>query len=487
MRRISSSTLARCSAVIMPVRAAHDEPRSPEVIREILNKAEKEQMDRELAVDSRNVVFSSGASADNRPRVAAAEAFDLAAAALPRPPNFCYMNVSLDFSAMIDAPEVIWFNLCRSNDTTPSTVKPQSLHMIGGAVSQQRLGGGYIQVILGHIPDLQVDPFTFDAIPEKEELHGASKPPPAACIAMLDANLSVQYERVLSGHLNTLSERLGPGCPVVGGLYPPMQPSAGGGSSDEERGLSDSVFFINDRVYTGSAAAVILRSRMLKATSFSVVPSISLGTAIVDDVEEENGVFTIKSLGGVPATEAIKNVYLSDDLKDSPSKVFLGIADGDVQVPISFIGNPEKGVIQCAPPAGLRLQRGDTINFLVDNAELDGEAAAGLLIAEEKVLSPISVEKDITVAREARRSIIASNTAALHFSYPGLNVAARPDLPIINLGTSSVIFAPPILQRCVGRTCPSSGFFSPGQVATIGNKTGIFARSSTYCFLRGLS
>lgn len=460
-----------------------EEPCTPEGIRELIRRGEKEQLDREKAVDSRKVIFTSAASADHRPRIAAAEAFDVAAAALPRPPNFCYATVSLDYEGMVDAPEVVWFNLCRANGVSPSSAKRDSLHMMGGMVSNQRLGGGYIQVVLGSIPDLEVDSFTFDTVPSEKEIHVANRPPPALCFAMIDTSLCLQYEQVLSSHLNTLGDALGKNCPLVGGLYPPVESEKKG--SEDPKKLGDSIFFVNDRVYKGSAAAVILRSKILRAEAFSVVPSISLGSAVVDKVTGKNGAFCIAALNGMPATEAIRRVYEMEEICDKPCKVFLGLKKGNVFFPVSFTGNPERGEIHCISPSDLTLKNGDAVELLVDDAELDTETSASLLISLEKKLSPVHVEKDINIAREARRNIIASSTAAFHFSQGGLNAIAKPDMPVLSLGNTGTLYSPSVLQRCVGRTCPNSGFFSPGQVGCVEGVTSIFARSSTYCFLEG--
>ncbi|GET89921.1 hypothetical protein, conserved [Leishmania tarentolae] len=459
------------------------EPCSPEAIRDLLQRAEKEQEKRELAVDQRKVVFTAASSGDHRPRVAAAEAFDVAAAGLPGPPNFCYMNVSVDYTGMVDAPEVVWFNMCKANGFTPSVVKAGSVHMLGGVVCHQRLGGGYIQVILGCIPDLETVSFTFDAVPGKEEIAAAGGPPPALAFAMLDTGLALQYEQVLSTRLSSLSRSLGKDCPLVGGLYPPVGSVTGG--KDENCKLEDSLFFINDRVYRGSAAAVVLRSKLLKAHAVSVVPSISLGSAIVTDVVCDGGVATVRALNNRPATEVVKQLYALPEIAEKPSKVFLGMKYGDVRVPVSFVGHPDSGELICTLPPGISLGQSDTVDFLVDDAELDTEMAASLLIGMEKRIAPIFVEKDINIAREARCNIVASSTAAFHFSHGGLNTIAKPEVPVVTLGNSGVTFAPSILQRCVGRSCPNTGFFSPGQVATVADLTSIFPRSSTYCFMQG--
>ncbi|KAK7197456.1 hypothetical protein NESM_000694200 [Novymonas esmeraldas] len=483
MRRIGRCTVAAVAPKAGRRCVGSQEPCTPEAIRELLQRAEKEQGRRELAVDQRKVVFTSASSGDHRPRIAAAEAFDVAAAGLPRPPNFCYMNVSVDYAGMVDAPEVVWFNMCRANGVTPSSVKAGMLHMFGGMVCRQRVGGGYIQMVLGCVPDLETDSFTFDAVPDKDDLAATGRAAPVAAFAMLDSGLALQYERVLSAHLNTLSDALGASCPLVGGLYPPVGGVSGTAEATEK--LEDSIFFINDRVYRGSAAAVVLRSDVLKAHAVSVVPSISLGNAVVTDVACDGGVAVVRQLGGRPATEVVRGLYELQEMAGKASKVFLGVRRGDVHVPTAFAGHPDSGELVCSLPPGSALAQGDVVEFLVDDVELDTEAAAGLLIAMEKGIAPVSVEKDINVAREARRNIVASSTAAFHFSHGGLNTVAEPDVAVVSLGSGGALFAPSILQRCAGRSCPNAGYFSSGQVATVSGLTSIFPRSSTYCFLHG--
>ncbi|KPA85577.1 hypothetical protein ABB37_01839 [Leptomonas pyrrhocoris] len=489
MRRLGKCAFAPLAPWVARRLMETEEPCSPEGIREMIQRAEKAQEQREMVVDQRKVIFTSAASGDHRPRIAAAEAFDVAAAGLPRPPNFCYVSVSVDYAGMVDAPEVVWFNMCKANGVMPSTVKAGALHMLGGMVCHQRLGGGYIQVVLGCIPDLEVDSFTFDAVPPTEEIHASGRAPPTAAFAMLDTGLTLQYEQVLSSHLNALGSSLGKGCPLVGGLYPPVGGVSGNTTDGAEQAgkLEDSIFFINDRVYRGSAAAVVLRSKLLKAHAVSVVPSISIGNATITQVSCEGRVATVKMLDGRLATEVIKDAYSLSEIADKPSKVFLGLRHGEVHVPVSFVGRPDSGELLFSIPPGLSVQDNDVIDLLVDDSELDTEVAASLLIGMEKSIAPVSVEKDINVAREARRNIVASSTAAFHFSHGGLNTVAKPDVPVVNLGSGGVIFSPTILQRCVGRSCPTSGFFCPGQVATVQNVTSIFARSSTYCFLQGLA
>lgn len=134
------------------------------------------------------------------------------------------------------------------------------------------------------------------------------------------------------------------------------------------------------------------------------------------------------------------------------------------------------------------MRPGDTVQLLVEDAELDSETAAGLLIGLEKRVEPVSVSKDITVAREARRHVVTSSVAGLHFSHAGLNAVAQPSAQMIHLDNPNTMFAPSVLQRCLGRSCATTGMYCPGQVAQVNKSvTAIFARSSTYCVLQGLA
>ncbi|CCD13871.1 unnamed protein product [Trypanosoma congolense IL3000] len=470
-------------------------PETPDTIKNAIAADEMAQRRREEAVDSRSVVFACGSSADHRPRIAAAEAFDVAAAALPHTPNFCFLNVSFDYAAMVDAPEVVWYNLCRANSVTPSTVRPQELHMIGGATRMQRPGGGFIQVLLGCIPDLQSDIFTFDTVPEEEDLKEPNRPPPAICFAFMDSRLTLQYERQLTDHLQVLGERLGE-CPLIGGVYPASQKSAndvgsrtGGDGNDQSLNseMGDSLFYLNDRVYVGSAAGAVIRSKMVKARFANIIPSISVHKARVTSCSQyAKGVYTIEALDNRRATDVIRDIYCLPEMQGKPSKVFLGLHHGDLRVPVSFIGDPSSGELRFTAPKRVEVHSNETIELLVDDVELDSEVGAGALIGLQKQAQIKYVEKDINVAGDARRSVVASSAAAFHFSHPGMNVLVHPDVNL-TLGSSSVLYAPSLLQRCLGRFCPSTGAFCPGQVASFDGVSGVFSRSSSYAILEGLS
>lgn len=371
-------------------------------VRNLMQSVDERQAQREALVDARQVLFASAASADHRPRIAASEAFDTAAAALPRPPNWCYVTISVDYAAMLDTPQVIWHSLCKANGVAADDAKANAqLSMVGGVVCQQHPGGGYVQVMLGCIPDLQVDAFTFDLMPEQTELYDPDRPPPALCLAMLDARLCLRYERVLAQRIGLLSQRLSPECALVGGVYPsirtaaaPLSSAAGQSVEEEERSgldsrpesgartdatLDDSIFFINDRVYRGSAGVVVMRSRLLRAHRVSVVPSIGVGSATLGDTvaRQTDGTVTVPTLNGQRATAVIQQTYCSSLLSEKTTcKVFLGVTQGRTDettaptdssavagsptpeedsragvcvVPVAFSGNPASGELHCTP------------------------------------------------------------------------------------------------------------------------------------------
>ncbi|KAG8347322.1 hypothetical protein ERJ75_001194400 [Trypanosoma vivax] len=501
MRRLTpdSVSLGRFAA-LFTARFLGNASEVPEAIREAIAAEEHGQREKEQLVDSRSVVFASAASADHRPRIAAAEAFDIAAAALPRPPNFCFMNLSLDYAGMMDSPEVVWFNLCRMNGVSPSSVRPQQLHMMGGTVRHQRPGGGYIQILLGCVPDLGGESFTFDTIPEEEELADSKNLPAALCMVFMDNKLTLQHEHVLSERLQLLSRRLGD-VPVVGGVFPATQlpgtstrlstlednkdAEVGAGESCEDE-MGDSVFFLNERIYSGSIAGVVLRSAMLKAHHVGVVPSISLAKVKLTGARRiTDGKLVISSLDNKRAADVIRDLYCSSELEGKPSKVFLAFQHEDRYIPVSFTGYPHSGELLLSVPEGVQAVAGATVELVVDDVELDTEASAGLLIGLQNKLSIVHVEKDINVAREGRKNIVASSAAALHFSHGGMNAIAKPEVNL-TLGRSSVMYAPSVLQRCLGSVCPTAGVFCPGQILSLGRTTGIFARSGSYCVLEGL-
>lgn len=464
--------------------------------------AEQEQRDKEAAVDARKVVFASGISSDNRPRVAASEAFDVAMSALPRPPNFCCVNITLDYSAMMDAPEVVYFQLCRANGVTPSTVTPGQLALMGGAVSHQRVGGsGFIQVLLGCIPDLSVDLFTFDALPSASFIADASLPKPFLCVASLDAKLSLQHEALLGSHLRNLKRDLGT-TPLTGGVYPPLGMPQHSSSPQERRAtvrndeLEDSLFFFNDRVYRGSAAAALLRSNMVKAHVVNITPSICLKSNISVVSFERNGstlilhTLSVDGKAAVPSTDVIREAYTQETSLNPSSKIFLGLRspqNSDV-LPVSFTGNQASGSIRCEIPEFLSVEEGTKLELLVDDPELDMEAAAGQLISLQKKMTITSATKDVMVAREGRKKIVTSSAAGLHFSHRFMNVnARRDDMLTLGLGNSAnVISAPSVLQRCIGDTVANAGIYCPGQVVTVAGSAMIAARASSYCVLEGL-
>jgi hypothetical protein len=129
--------------------------------------------------DETKVAFASAASTELVPTVAASEAYDLAATALRTAtgdqdliPNFCFTVISVDHEGMIDAPQVVWRNFSQDIDTDKNPVtNPQEAEklknrlMLGSIVRNQRVGDGFVEVLLGYIPDLKYTQFTFDKVP----------------------------------------------------------------------------------------------------------------------------------------------------------------------------------------------------------------------------------------------------------------------------------------------------------------------------------
>ena len=449
---------------------------------EYLNATERQRIAEEEAVHARNVIFATGSSGDHRPRMAAAEAYDLAATALPRAPNFCMLNISLDHSAMVDAPEVVWYNLCKSNGLNPNKADSK-VSMIGSAVLQQRLAHGYLQVTLGIIPDLEMDVFTFDAVPTKEQVEGMSVKKPFACIAQIDASLALAHDAAITEKLGQLRNALPTDCPLAGAVLPPTRPVVKEGPSVE------SLFFFNDRVYKGSAAAAILRSSSIRSHCFSVCPGISIGTAVVGGVEAE-GLLTrrISLLSGVKATDAIRLVYEKELADNETSKVFIAVKHNDSWIPLTFRGDVETGKLTLCLPMGADIREGDTIEYFVDDLKKDTEAAGGLLLQQLKNYPPTSALKDVTVAREGRRNITASSCAGFHYSHRLMNVIGRQSSDMITLSPEGAfVFAPSVISRCIGNQAATGGFYCPGQITTVANTCGVGSRSSTFLILEGLN
>jgi hypothetical protein len=205
----------------------------------------------------------------------------------------------------------------------------------------------------------------------------------------------------------------------------------------------------------------------------------------VDDVTILGSDCRIGRIGETTATEKIKLVYTTENVSNV-CKVFIGVSHGEFKVPLAFRGDTETQSITVQLPTGVVLKNGDTISFLVDDAELDTEAAAGMILGAQKKFPPVSVRRNVVVGREGKRVVTTSNSAALHFSNYLMNVdARRDDMPLISLDGVK-LSAPSILQRCAGDTTPNTGIFCPGQIAQLGPVTYIAARSSSYCVVEGL-
>jgi hypothetical protein len=448
---------------------------------DLLTADERQQAAMEAALHSRSVIFATGGSSDHRPRIAAAEAYDLAATALPRPPNFCMMNISLDNALMVDAPEVVWYSLCKSNGLGPSSGDAK-VKMIGSAVAQQRVGHGYIQVTLGIIPDLEMDVFTFDSVPTKEQVATMSSTKPFACIAHIDSALAIAHEAAIMERIGQLASALPAGCALSGAVLPPTRPVARDGPNVE------SLFFINDRVYKGSAAAAILRSNRVAAHTVSVLPGISVGSATASGIEAEGLVRRISLLNGEKATDVIRTVYEKELADNETSKVFIAVRHGNGWLPLTFKGDVATGTLSLCLPVGAELGEGQTVEFFVDDLSKDIESAAGLLMQHVKKVPPVSMLKDVTIAREGRRNVTASSCAAFHYSHRLMNVIGRQSSDVLTLSSEgSVIFAPSVLSRCVGSQVATGGIYCPGVIVAVEGAAGIGARSCSFLMLEGLN
>ena len=445
----------------------------------VVGKFEEEQLEREERVNSRTVLFAVASSGETRPRVAAQEAFDVAAAALPNAPNFCMCNISLDLETMIDAPEVIWRNLKKSSSGG------QVASMLGNAVSKQRFqGGGFVQVVLGCIPDLVTEVFTLDSIPSSERLHRNGVPPVFAAVATIDGNLAVQHEGIINHHLAQLQKVLGSDIPVIGGVVPPV------GKKDEP--ANESIAFFNDQVFKGSAAVCLLRSSTVKARTASVFPSIELCSGVLDDVyfDERTNKTILRRISGLSATDFIKKVY-EENFPDptSTNKVFIGVrftANGSkFLVPLSFRGLPDSGVLEVSAPEIVHpLTNGSEVIMVCDDVDLDIEAAAGVALAMAE--PSVSVEKAVTIARESRKFVTTSSCAGIHYSHALMNQIAQRDDVVVLGGGGAPLFVPPVLTRCLGRTAATGGFYCPAQIVTIGGTPMICPRASTSTIFCGL-
>jgi hypothetical protein len=265
-------------------------------------------------------------------------------------------------------------------------------------------------------------------------------------------------------------------------VLPPTQPVAKDGP------VTESLFFVNDRAYRGSAAAVILRSNSVASEFFSVLPGINIGSAVVGGVHAEGLTRTIATLSGEKATDAIRHLYERELSDNESSKVFIAVKHSGGWVPLTFRGLVDAGTLSLCLPVGVDLQEGDTVEFFVDDLQKDIESAAGLLLQQIKKSPPVSVVKDITVAREGRRNVTASSCAGFHYSHRLMNVVGRHSSDVISLNSDgAVVFAPSVLSRCVGKEVASAGFYCPSPVIAAEGAVGLGARSSSFLLLKGLN
>ena len=142
--------------------------------------------------------FAACTSTDLRARVAAQEAFDVCSSAISAPVNFAILNVSMDHADMLEAPGVVWASLMHSAQSHGLSAPT----MIAQVVRQQRFGGpSFLELVLGSIPDLRSQAYTFDSIPTS--FHDDTF-----------VNLCMVDWRLCQQHLTDINRRLG----VVSGL-----------------------------------------------------------------------------------------------------------------------------------------------------------------------------------------------------------------------------------------------------------------------------
>jgi hypothetical protein len=430
-------------------------------------------------------VFASVTSSDLRPRVAAQEAFDVAVAAMPKPPNFCIVNVSLDHSDMGEAPGVIWAGLQAVAQKELGGKKPV---MLAQFVRQQRFGGtNFLEIVAGHIPDLSADVFTFDNIPQ------AVSDDAFVGIGLIDWKLSLEHYAEVHSRLAAISQAVP--APVVGGVLPPASPAGATLTADQP----ESVFCMNDNMFRGSAAVMVLKSpAMQKAAVLTQRPAaVLLAEAIVEgEVVENGGLWTVRTIAGKRATDVVKAVYETQLQSWDYCKVFAAVhlSDGSV-LPTGFKGDPETGTIAVTIPPILSSTLADftKISLVCDAPEHDKEAVAAELIDFQASRNRPSVRERITIARECNRLVTVSDAAMLHWSTPthydimeapSHGIALTPDgVP------TSELHAPSVSSRCIGEMLPCGGIHCGGQVLPLvstGTATGLdrisglFARSSAH-------
>eukprot|EP00658_Telonema_sp_P-2_P057762 TRINITY_DN46175_c0_g2_i2.p1 TRINITY_DN46175_c0_g2~~TRINITY_DN46175_c0_g2_i2.p1 ORF type:complete len:298 (+),score=24.53 TRINITY_DN46175_c0_g2_i2:157-1050(+) len=296
--------------------------------------------------------------------------------------------------------------------------------------------------------------------------------------------MCIRDRGIINHHLGRLQAALGSEVPIIGGVVPPV------GKKDDP--TNESIAFFNDQVFKGSAAVCLLRSNDVRAKTTSVIPSIELCKGNLDEVsfDEKSNKTVIHRISGMPATEFVKKVYM-DNFPDpsSTNKVFIGVSftSGSqlVLVPLSFSGNPETGVLELnAPEIVHPLVQGSEITMVCDDVELDTEASAG--VALKMIHTPVSVEKAVTIAREARKFVTTSSCAGLHFSHALMNQVAQRDDVVVLGGGSTPLFVPPVITRCLGRDAATSGYYCPAQIVTVGGTPVICPRASTNTVFYGL-
>lgn len=414
--------------------------------------------------------FANARSVDLRPRIAAQESFDVASSVLPKPPNIAFVNMSIDHEQMHEAAEVVWAALSKQGSTPV---------MVAQTARQQRFGGrAYVEVLLGHIPDVRSSVFTFDDVPAAVDSHAF------LATALIDWRLALDYPRPIAERLHDVS-RLVDAAPLVGGVLPPAAPVSREAQSDDDP--QSSLFFLNDNVYRGAAACAVLHAPTMAAHVMTQLPSVVLEERVAASgtVDAASGLWTIATLGGERATDVIKAAY-QGKLKDWPkSTVFIGIESSGTRVPVAFRGHPDSGSITVSLPHGVAAP--NAVDVMCDSPPHDrvGIATGMTDYAENGLKSVASMKEPVVVEREARRSVPVASAAALHWTNSALyEVVQHTDaafMTIESAGASLEQHAPSLAERCFEHAIPTAGVYCPGQVMPRDGSTSPFvaARAAT--------
>lgn len=491
-----------------------------------------------LAEEKCKIAFALGRSAHILPKTAAAEAFNMAAVTLGDRcfPNLCILHCSVDHSGMLESPEIVWgmmselrkkaIQQCNEDKSKPTP--PPTLALLGGAVRNQKFQTGHVEVLLGHIPDLQTSTFTLDQIPQSFDVSplGQRLPTPFLGIGFIDWALASRHQGAVDCKLHEVSAKmnlkLDRSIPFIGGVYPPAE--ADGELKPGAGGPQESYFFINDNVYRGAAAGVVLHSDLVRAHCLPSPPSVILQRATItestfdgdllewiirkiDDTQLPTDVVrelyerttTQKSIDPVTKAERSEGVPIIP--RSSKLLLAVHLPKTDDVVPLSFSGDPNKKTLKLVVPPALAQHLEDATKsgspieavWVRDDAPSDTEALASEIIAyaascdkeTNELRAVVRQPVELLVEREGRKAAVKSNSCGLHWSYPGLYAVA------LGLGSNRFtaqreIHAPNVASRCLQDKMPCIGAHVPGQIfPMVGAKSSCIAtRSSVQVFLR---